>query len=86
MPQIPTAAKTTRARSASMETCPYDSELRLRATPELQNKLQGAGIDLDLATPDLYKRVVDAFARYGLECLQSLIERPAEKVWAEYIV
>ncbi|MGE5222225.1 MAG: HAD family hydrolase [Omnitrophica WOR_2 bacterium] len=64
----------------------HTRELRLEATPGIQQKLQEAGIDLNINNEQLYEVVSGGLLRYHYWCLQSLEELPPERVWREYIL
>jgi putative hydrolase of the HAD superfamily len=70
----------------TIETFRYTHELRLKATPDLQQILLAAGIDLHLSHEQLLEVVTRGLNRYHKWRLQSLEELPAEQVWREYIL
>ncbi len=70
----------------TIQTFGYTRELRLAATPGLQERLLSGGIDLPLDNQALYQRVSDGLARYHQWSLQSLEELPPQRVWRDYIL
>jgi putative hydrolase of the HAD superfamily len=70
----------------TIETFNYSTELRLKATPELNRRLQSAGIDLHLRDEQLCSQVVAGWDRYHTWSIQTMEELPPERVWSEYIL
>lgn len=70
----------------TIETFDYTRELRLQATPNLQQKLASAGIELYLTDEQLLVVITDGLKRYHQWRLQSLEELPTQKVWREFIL
>ena len=70
----------------TIETFSYTHDLRLKATPGLQQRLLLAGIDLHISHEQLLEVVTGGLNRYHKWRLQSLDELPAERVWREYIL
>ncbi len=70
----------------TIQTFDYTRELRLAATPGLQERLLSAGIDLHLDNQQLYQVVSDGLERYHQWSLRSLEELPPQRVWREYIL
>jgi FMN phosphatase YigB (HAD superfamily) len=69
----------------TIETFWYSSELRLRATPGLRQRLLSAGIDLPLQDAQLFDVVTAGLECYHQWSLQSLDELPAHRVWREFV-
>jgi HAD superfamily hydrolase (TIGR01509 family) len=70
----------------TIETYSYSRELRLGATQGIQQILNQGGINLGLSTEQLYEVVSAGQKRYHNWSVQSTIELPAERIWAEYIL
>jgi putative hydrolase of the HAD superfamily len=70
----------------TIETFRYTHDLRLKATPGIQQKLLSAGINLHLSHEQLLEVVTGGVNRYHKWRLQSLEELPPEQVWREYIL
>jgi putative hydrolase of the HAD superfamily len=69
----------------TIETYWYTPEFRLQATPDLQELLRSAGIDLRLTDQQLYDVVSIGWDRYHAWSIQSLTELPPDRVWRDYI-
>ena len=69
----------------TIQTFTYDRELRLKATPGLQELLTKAGIELRLTTTELYETVAEGLHRYHIWRLETLDELPTFRVWHEFI-
>ena len=70
----------------TIDTFWYSPEMRLQATPGLQQLLSAHGIDLQLSDVQLYNLVTDGLARYHQWRMISLDELPPETVWKNYIL
>jgi putative hydrolase of the HAD superfamily len=70
----------------TLQTFTYDRQLRLTATPGLQQLLEKAGIDLHLENEQLYELVERGFVRYHAWRMESLDELPSYRVWKEFIL
>jgi putative hydrolase of the HAD superfamily len=70
----------------TIETFSYTRELRLEATPGIQERLLSAGIALHLNNEQLYDLVVNGLDRYHRWSLHSLEEISPARVWGEYIL
>jgi len=70
----------------TIETFWYSHDLRLQATPGLQQLLQTAGIDLHLNTEQLYDLIADGLLRYHQWRIYTLEELPPQRVWRDYIL
>jgi len=70
----------------TIQTFWHTRELRLNATPHLQNLLHSAGIDLHISDEQLYEVVAGGLARYHRWALKTLDELPSSRVWNEYIL
>jgi putative hydrolase of the HAD superfamily len=70
----------------TIETFRYTRELRLAATPGLQERLASAGIDLHLDNQALYQLVSDGLGRYHRWSIESMVELPPRRVWSDYIL
>lgn len=64
----------------------HTRQLRLEATPGIQQQLLAAGIDLHLDNEQLYEVVSSGLQRYHQWSLQFLDELPPGQVWREYIL
>jgi putative hydrolase of the HAD superfamily len=69
----------------TIETFWHTPQLRLQATPGLQELLQSAGIDLHLSNEQLYKVITAGRDRYQRWSLKTMEELPAAQVWCEFI-
>jgi putative hydrolase of the HAD superfamily len=70
----------------TIETFWYTRELRLNATPGLQQLLLDAGIKLGLQNEQLFNVVSAGLKRYHELRVESLDEYPARHVWSEYVL
>ncbi|MCU0487632.1 MAG: HAD family hydrolase [Anaerolineales bacterium] len=70
----------------TIQTFGYSRELRLAATPGLQNLLVSAGINLPVDLEQLFTLVTTGLARYHQWNIHSLQELPPHQVWKEYIL
>ncbi len=70
----------------TIQTFGYDHELRLEATPGLQQLLLEARIDLGLDDRQLEAAVSSGLDRYKRWSIESLVELPPRAVWQEYIL
>jgi putative hydrolase of the HAD superfamily len=70
----------------TIETMDATRELRLRATPELQERLRAAGIDLHLGDEELYAVVMNGWRRYHAWTVETTEELSPRRVWGEYIL
>jgi putative hydrolase of the HAD superfamily len=70
----------------TIQTFSYTRELRLEATPGLQERLLSAGIDLHLDNRHLYQLINAGLVKYHQWSLQSLEELPPQRVWRDYIL
>ena len=70
----------------TIDTFWYSPEMRLQATPGLQQLLSAHGIDLHLSDALLYNLVTGGLARYHKWRMISLDELPPETVWRNYIL
>ena len=70
----------------TIDTFWYSPEMRLQATPGLQQLLSSHGIDLHLSDEHLYNLVTNGIARYHQWRMVSLEELPPETVWRNYIL
>jgi putative hydrolase of the HAD superfamily len=70
----------------TIETYWFDRDLRLKATPGIQERLMASGIDLGLNNEQLYEVVACGLDRYKEWKDRSLIELPPERVWREFIL
>lgn len=69
----------------TIETFRFDQELRLAATPALDDLLISKGINLNLGVNDLCKLITTGLDNYHKWAIDSLIELPSARVWKEYI-
>lgn len=69
----------------TIETFNYDRELRLNATPGIQERLSAAGIELGLTDERLLDVVLDGMRRYHAWRMETLQELPAAQIWREVI-
>lgn len=69
----------------TIETFRYDREMRLKATPALNELLLSNGIDLSLKMEELFELVSDGLKKYHKWAIDSLIELPPNRVWKDYI-
>jgi len=70
----------------TIETFSYTRALRLQATALIQQRLQAAGIDLQLSDEQLYEiisRGLDGYKRWSIQSMEEL--HPC-RVWSEYIL
>jgi putative hydrolase of the HAD superfamily len=70
----------------TIDTFWYSPEMRLQATPGLQQLLSAHGIDLHLSDAQLYNLVTGGLAHYHQWRMISLEELPPETVWRNYIL
>ena len=70
----------------TIETYRYTQELRIQATPGIQQRLISAGIDLGLSNMQLYETVSIGLKRYHQWSVQCLDELSPEQVWRDYIL
>jgi putative hydrolase of the HAD superfamily len=70
----------------TIDTFWYSPEMRLQATPGLQQLLSAYGIDLNLSDAHLYNLVTGGLARYHQWRLETLEELPVSAVWRNYIL
>jgi putative hydrolase of the HAD superfamily len=70
----------------TIETFGYTRELRLDTTAVIGQRLIDAGIDLQLATKELYEVISGGLQRYKRWSIQSMEELPPQRVWSEYIL
>jgi len=70
----------------TIETFWYTRELRLEATPGIQERLLSAGINLQLSNEQLFEVVSAGLERYHRWRMQSLEELSPRRVWREYIL
>jgi len=70
----------------TIDTFWYSPEMRLQATPGLQQLLSAHGIDLHLSDAHLYNLVTGGLAHYHQWRMISLDELPPETVWRNYIL
>lgn len=70
----------------TIETFWHNRELRLEATPGIQERLLSAGIDLQLSNEQLFEVVSAGLERYHRWRMQSLEELSPRRVWSEYIL
>src|SRR5688500_7332029 len=70
----------------TIETFGYTRELRLDTTAVIGQRLIDAGIDLQLATEQLYEVISGGLQRYKRWSIQSMEELPPQRVWSEYIL
>ena len=70
----------------TIETFWHSPEMRLRATPGLQQLLSAHGIDLHLSDAHLLNLVTGGLARYHQWRLETLEELPVSAVWRNYIL
>jgi putative hydrolase of the HAD superfamily len=70
----------------TIDTFWFSPEMRLLATPGLQQLLSSAGINLHLTDEQLYELVTSGLDHYHQWRLQTLEELPPSKVWCQYIL
>jgi putative hydrolase of the HAD superfamily len=70
----------------TIETYWFDRDLRLKATPGIQERLLEVGIDLGLGNEQLYHVIVSGLDRYKTWKDRILVELPANRVWNEFIL
>ena len=70
----------------TIDTFWYSPEMRLQATPGLQQLLSAHGIDLHLSDLQLYELVTEGLAHYHQWRLGTLEELPVCLVWGRYIL
>jgi putative hydrolase of the HAD superfamily len=70
----------------TIQTFSYTRELRLAATPELNELLKSARIDLHLENEQLYSIVSDGLERYHTWSIHSMQELAPNRVWRDYIL
>jgi putative hydrolase of the HAD superfamily len=70
----------------TIQTFGYTRELRLAATPGLQERLASAGIDLPLDHQALYQLVSDGLERYHRWNIPTMEELPPQRVWCDFIL
>jgi putative hydrolase of the HAD superfamily len=69
----------------TIETFGYTRELRLAATPAIQQRLLEAGIDLHLENEELYETISSGLERYKRWSVECMDELPTRRIWAEYV-
>jgi putative hydrolase of the HAD superfamily len=69
----------------TIETFWHNRELRLAATPAIQQYLVEAGIDLQLSNDQLYEVIAGGLECYKRWSVHSMIELPASQIWNEYV-
>jgi putative hydrolase of the HAD superfamily len=69
----------------TIETFWHTRELRLEATPGIQQRLTSAGIDLNLSNEQLYEVIARGLSCYHRWRMVSLEELPTQRIWLEYI-
>ncbi len=69
----------------TIETYGYTRELRLAATPGLDQILKKGGINANLSNVALHQMISDGIRRYHDLSLQSHVEYPAWRVWSEFV-
>jgi putative hydrolase of the HAD superfamily len=70
----------------TIDTFWFSPEMRLHATPELQQLLSSAGITLHLSDEQLYKLITSGLEHYHHWRLRTLEELPPKQVWRQYIL
>jgi putative hydrolase of the HAD superfamily len=70
----------------TIQTFWHTPELRLKATPGIQQRLLAAGIDLQLDNQHLYEVVAAGLENYHVWSMETLDELPAQRVWREFIL
>jgi putative hydrolase of the HAD superfamily len=70
----------------TIQTFSYTRELRLAATPGLQERLLSAGINLHLDHQQLYAVVSDGLTRYHQWSIRSMQELSPRQVWSDFIL
>ena len=70
----------------TIETFRSDRELRLKATPALNNLLLSKGIKLDLETNAIFNLINFGLDNYHKWSIDSLIELSPARVWKEFIL
>ena len=70
----------------TIETFEYTRELRLKATPGIQQRLLSAGINLNLSNEQLFEVISRGLHHYHSWRRQSLEELSTQQVWREYIL
>lgn len=70
----------------TIQTFWHTKELRLKATPGIQERLLNAGVDLHLDNEQLYEVVSAGLEKYHLWSMQSLAELPAPRIWRDFIL
>ncbi|HSB66096.1 MAG TPA: HAD family hydrolase [Anaerolineales bacterium] len=70
----------------TIDTNWYSTEMRLTATPALQEVLTNHGLILHLADEQLYEAISSGLARYHQWRLASMEELPPCRVWRDYIL
>jgi putative hydrolase of the HAD superfamily len=70
----------------TIETFNFTPELRLNATPGIQQLLIAAGIQLNLSNQALYQLVSSGLSRYHKYSMQTLDELPNTQIWSDFIL
>ncbi len=70
----------------TIETYWYSHELRMNATPGIQQIFATAGIDLGLSTEALLSVITAGLQKYHDFSVESRIELSSQRVWREYIL
>lgn len=70
----------------TIETYSFTRQLRLQATPGIQQRLLSAGIDLHLNNMELFDLISTGLKNYHNWCVESLDEYSSRMVWRDYIL
>jgi putative hydrolase of the HAD superfamily len=70
----------------TIETYSWTPELRIRETACIQQRLNEAGIYLNLTDKQLFEIISAGLDKYHQTSLQTMDELPPERVWNEYIL
>ena len=70
----------------TIDTFWYSPEMRLQATPGLQQLLSRAGINLHLTDEQLYELVISGLDHYHQWRLKTFEELPPKQLWCQYIL
>jgi putative hydrolase of the HAD superfamily len=70
----------------TIETFGYTHELCLKATPGIQQRLQQAGVNLQISNEKLYEVISTGLKKYKDWSIQSLEELPSQHVWHDFIL